>query len=234
MNDAKEARALETSRAGRNEVAAPAVGKALVPRKLPVVADRRFLPADLEILETPPSPVRLVLILVISALVVSAIAWAYYGRIDIIASAQGKLQPTGRVKVIESVQTGRVAAIRVANDSQVKAGDLLVELDRSAAEADVRAAKNELASALAEALRRQAELKAVWAREFSPPQAVAWPDRDHDAGEEIEPPAARMGEILPSRNRQQGVSSALRLRSGAVTLVDIGQGLRARRAGLGG
>ncbi len=228
MNDAKEARALETSRAGRNEVAAPAVGKALVPRKLPVVADRRFLPADLEILETPPSPVRLVLILVISALVVSAIAWAYYGRIDIIASAQGKLQPTGRVKVIEPVQTGRVAAIHAINDSQVKAGDILVELDRSAAEADVKAAKNDLASALAEALRRQAELKAVWAREFSPPQAVAWPDRDHDAGEEIEPPAARMGEILPSRNRQQGVSRALRLRNGAATLVDIGQGLRAR------
>src|SRR5208337_4115480 len=192
------------------------------------LSDREFLAPVLEILETPPSPVRVAFLWFICVLVVVAIALAYIGRIDIIASAQGKFQPTGRVKVIEPVETGRVAAIHAANDSQVKAGDILVELDRSAAEADVKAAKNDLASALAEALRRQAELKAVWAREFSPPQAVAWPDRDHDAGEEIEPPAARMGEILPSRNRQQGVSRALRLRNGAATLVDIGQGLHAR------
>src|SRR5208282_3776686 len=73
-------------------------------------------------------------------------------------------------------ETGRVAAIHAANDSQVKAGDILVELDRSAAEADVTAAKDDLASALAEALRRRAELKAARAGEFSPPPAVAWPN----------------------------------------------------------
>src|SRR5208337_5151809 len=129
MNDAKEARALETSRAGRNEVAAPAIGKALVPRKLPVVADRRFLPADLEILETPPSPVRLALILVISAFVVGAIAWAYFGRIDIVAVAHGKIEPTGRIKVIQPLELGKVAAILVANGQHVTTGQPLIEMD---------------------------------------------------------------------------------------------------------
>ena len=43
--------------------------------------------------------------------------------------------------------------------------------------------------------------------------------RDHNAGGQSEPHAARMGELLPSRNRQQGVSGARRLRSGAVAPV---------------
>ena len=54
---------------------------------------------------------------IICALVVACLGLAYFGRIDIIASAQGKFQPTGRVKVIEPVETGRVVAIHVGNDS---------------------------------------------------------------------------------------------------------------------
>jgi hypothetical protein len=43
--------------------------------------------------------------------------------------------------------------------------------------------------------------------------------RDHNAGEQSEPHAARMGELLPSRNRQQGVSGARRLHSRAAAPV---------------
>src|SRR5436853_410275 len=43
--------------------------------------------------------------------------------------------------------------------------------------------------------------------------------RDHRAGEEVEPHAARMGELLRSRNRHQGVSSARQLHRGAVAPV---------------
>ena len=103
-----------------------------------------------------------------------ALAWAYFGRIDIIASAQDKFQPTGRVKVIEPLDTGRVAAIRATNGSSVAKGDVLVELDRSAAEADLAAANDALASARAEALRRRAALAAANARAFPPPP-IEWP-----------------------------------------------------------
>ena len=139
-------------------------------------SDNEFLAPVLEIIETPPSPVRIAFLWFTCALVVVAIALSYFGRIDIIASAQGKFQPTGRVKVIEPVETGRVAAIHVANDSLVEEGQILVEFDRSAAEADVREAKDDLASALAETLRRELALKAARAGKFSPPPAIAWPD----------------------------------------------------------
>jgi hemolysin D len=140
------------------------------------LSDREFLAPALEILETPPSPVHIAFLWIICAFVVTALAWAYLGRVDIIAAAQGKLQPTGRVKVVEPLDTGRVDKIRVVNGSLVKEGDILVELDRSAADADVQSARAELSSARAEILRRSAALIAAQAEEFGSPPTIAWPD----------------------------------------------------------
>jgi hemolysin D len=53
----------------------------------------------------------------------------------------------GQVKVVEPVETGRVEDIRVGNGALVRAGDVLVEFDRSAALADTKGARAELASA---------------------------------------------------------------------------------------
>jgi hemolysin D len=175
MSEVREARALETARTGRSTIAAPAAGKALVPRKLPVVADRRFLPADLEILETPPSPVRLALILVISALVVGAIAWAYFGRIDIVAVAHGKIEPTGRVKVIQPLEPGKVAAILVANGQHVKAGQTLIKMDAGDAKAEEIAAQDAYDSYVAEAKRRRVAIALAKVRKLVPP-AIQWED----------------------------------------------------------
>ena len=110
------------------------------------LSDREFLAPALEILETPPSPVHVAFLWIICAFVLVALVRAYLGRIDIVAAAQGKPKPTGRVKVVEPMETGRVEDIRVANGSLVKAGDILVELDRSTAEAEAARARAELAS----------------------------------------------------------------------------------------
>ncbi len=166
------------------------------------LSDREFLAPALEILETPASPVKVAFIWIICALVAVALGWAYIGRIDIIATAQGKFQPAGRVKVIEPVETGRVAAIHVVNGSSVKAGDVLVELDRSAAESDVAAAKGELASARAEALRRQTALDTVKAGALSPLPQIAWP-------QDIEPTLRRREEqVLAADLGQLGAARA--------------------------
>ena len=140
------------------------------------LSDREFLAPALEILETPPSPVKVAFLWIICALVATALLWAYVGKLDIVAAAQGKLQPTGRVKVVEPLETGRVEAIRVMNGSLVKAGDVLVELDRSAAEAEAQGARAELASARAEILRRKTALAAARNRRLDPPPKIDWPD----------------------------------------------------------
>ena len=136
------------------------------------LSDREFLAPALEILETPPSPVHVAFLWIICAFVVAALAWAYFGRVDIVAAAQGKFQPMGQVKVVEPVETGKVEAISVSNGSLVQAGDVLVELDRSAALADAEGARAELASARAEILRRKTALLSARAHRFDPPRRL--------------------------------------------------------------
>jgi hemolysin D len=167
----------DAQRAGRgvSEVAgAPRTEIVIGPKRLPVVADRRFLPADLEILETPPSPVRLALILVISAFVVAALTWAYFGRIDIVAVAHGKIEPNGRVKVIQPLEPGKVAAILVANGQHVKAGETLIKMDAGDAKAEEAEALDSYDSYVAEIARRRAAIAAARSRKLAPPPAIDW------------------------------------------------------------
>ncbi len=88
-----------------------------------------FLPAALEIVETPPPPVAGAIGGTIIVLFVLALAWACFGKVDIVASASGKILPSGRTKVIQPFETGVVRAIHVHDGQTVKAGDVLIELD---------------------------------------------------------------------------------------------------------
>jgi len=88
-----------------------------------------FLPAALEIVETPPSPIGRAIAATISVLFCAALIWAWAGTIDIVASATGKIVPSGRTKVIQPFETGVVRSIRVQDGQAVKAGNALIELD---------------------------------------------------------------------------------------------------------
>jgi hemolysin D len=111
--------------------------------RLPVrVSDRRrrheleFLPAALEIVETPASAVGRIMMGVIVVLVSVAIGWACFGQIDIVATANGRIIPSGQVKVIQPLEIGVVKTIRVADGDHVAAGDVLIENDPTTDAAD--------------------------------------------------------------------------------------------------
>ena len=90
-----------------------------------------FLPAALEVLETPASPMGRTIAATIILFFVAAITWAIFGHIDIIATASGKIVPTGRTKSIQPLEAGIVTAIHVEDGDHVSAGQILVELDRT-------------------------------------------------------------------------------------------------------
>ena len=164
-----------------NERAAPppVAGKP-APRKPPSVAgrDREFLPAALEILETPPAPLPVALMLTICAFFAAALAWSFFGRLDVHAVAPGKIEIAGRAKVIEPLDPGKIAAIHVANGGRVKVGDLLLELDPAEATADENAARDALNAGLAEIARRRFAIDTVRAvlRAPAPPHEQAEQD----------------------------------------------------------
>ena len=106
-----------------------------------------FLPAALEIVETPPSPTRRAIGATIIALFCLALIWATLGSVDIVATAPGKIIPSGRTKVIQPFETGVVSAIHVRDGQSVKAGDVLIELDPTMTEAEVDHLKSDLIAA---------------------------------------------------------------------------------------
>lgn len=156
------------------------------PRKLempPAVVgrDREFLPAAIEILETPPSPLPVAIMLTLCVLCVAALAWSFIGRLDIHAIAWGKVETNGREKFIQSIESGKVARLHVQNGARVRRGDTLVELDATAAWADLVAVAAALAANTAEAARRRVAI-ATTVRMRTPPLGRGL--RDAPAAEE--------------------------------------------------
>ena len=98
--------------------------------------EAEFLPAALSLQERPVSPVARLLAKVLIALVVVLITWAILGKIDIIVNASGKIIPSGYTKTIACVDVASVKALYVQEGQQVKAGDLLIELDTSMTDAE--------------------------------------------------------------------------------------------------
>ncbi len=130
-----------------------------------------FLPAALEIVETPPSPIGRAIGATLAALFCAALIWTCVGHVDIVATAQGKIVPNGRVKLIQPFETGVVRAIQIHDGQAVKAGDVLIELDPTMTGADEQHIKNDLIAAQLDTARLRAALSGVDdpVSQFQPP-----------------------------------------------------------------
>ena len=117
-----------------------------------------FLPAALEIVETPPPPLAGAIGATIIVLFCLALAWACFGHVDIVALASGKVIPSGRTKTIQPFETGVVRAINVRDGQTVKVGDPLIELDPTMAGAELGHLKSDLMATRLEAARLRAAL----------------------------------------------------------------------------
>ena len=137
--------------------------------------DLAFLPAALEIVETPPSPIGRAIGATLVALFCVALVWAAFGHVDIVASASGKIVPSGRVKLIQPFETGVVRAIHIRDGQSVKAGDLLIELDPTMTGAEEEHIKKDLVAAQLDIARLRAALSNVDNpdREFRPPEGAS-------------------------------------------------------------
>jgi hemolysin D len=131
-----------------------------LPRRGP--ASRRdrleFLPAALEIVETPGPPLGRAIAAVIMLFFAVAIGWATFGHVDIIATAAGKIVSTGRSKTIQPFETGVVRRISVQDGQAVKTGDVLIELDTTINTAERNRAAAELIAAQLDVARLHAAL----------------------------------------------------------------------------
>lgn len=118
--------------------------------------EAEFLPAVLALQDTPGSPAPHIAMWAIISLLLLAVIWAYFGKIDIVAVAQGKVVPAGNTKIIQAPSDAQINEIRVDDGQQVKAGDVLLVLNAESAQADVSRLTQALASAKLESAQGQA------------------------------------------------------------------------------
>jgi hemolysin D len=146
-------------------------------------AEREFLPAALEIVETPPSPIGRLGAYCLVGVFTLVIVWSWFGHVDIVAVSKGKIIPTGHTKIVQPFEIGVVRAILVHDGQTVRVGDVLIELDPTMNQADLDHQRSDLMAAKIDIARLSAAVKSE-----SDPDARFVPP----AG--ASPEQARMGE----------------------------------------
>lgn len=117
-----------------------------------------FAPDMVRIEGEAPSPLPRVVLYGVLALIAAMLAWAYFGRLDIVAVSHGKLVPESYLKIVQPAEAGIVREILVAEGAAVRAGQVLVRMDTSLSDADVRGLQAELARKRLQLRRIDAEL----------------------------------------------------------------------------
>jgi hemolysin D len=137
------------------------------------ISELEFLPAALEIVESPPSPIGRALLWIIVLFFTIALSWSVIGRVDEVAVAPGKVIPSGYTKVVQAEDKGIVRKLNVANGTQVRAGDVLIELDTVVTEADMTRLVKERDFYLLDLARLYSERDNA---EFKPPKDAGAPE----------------------------------------------------------
>jgi len=107
----------------------------------------------------PPLP-RIVLYIAL-ALFAVMLAWAGFGRLDIIAVAQGKLIPSSYVKIVQPAESGVLRDILVGDGQEVKAGQVLLRMDTQVTDAEQATVDTDLMLRRLQLRRIEAELAGV-------------------------------------------------------------------------
>ena len=103
-----------------------------------------FMPAAIEVLETPPSFSAHALMMIICAFFFITIAWSWFSYVETESVANGKIIPVGKIKQIQSLIAGRVAVINVQEGDRVEKGQLLIKLNPTEQEVDTRQVREQL------------------------------------------------------------------------------------------
>lgn len=121
----------------------------------------QFLPAALALQEQPVHPAPRYIMHTLIGFSALTLLWACLGNIDVVATATGKIVPSGKSKIIQPHEVAVVKAIHVHDGQAVKAGQLLVELEADITGADVERTRSDLLAAQVDSARARALLTVI-------------------------------------------------------------------------
>lgn len=107
----------------------------------------------------PPSYLLRMVSLSLCGMAALCLLFASYSSMDIVVSAQGRVIPSGKSKVVQPLEAGLVRAVFVRDGQWVRMGDVLLELDPTQTGADRKRIQREYWEAQADVLRCKAQLE---------------------------------------------------------------------------
>ena len=113
------------------------------------------------ILDQPSATLPQRLILGGIAFCTAFIVWSWFGQIEEVGKAQGKLVPKGDTYKVEPIELGKVSHIAVQEGEQVRAGQVLIELDMELAQKEVERIEQLLNAYQTELAQKQTLLEGV-------------------------------------------------------------------------
>ena len=102
-----------------------------------------FSPPLLRIQDKPPAPLAGWMLRLLVALLAGILLWAAFGRLDIVAVADGKLVPSSYLKIVQPAEQGIVKEILVREGESVREGQVLIRMDSVLSGADVKSIQAE-------------------------------------------------------------------------------------------
>lgn len=134
-----------------------------------------FAPDLLTIQEQPPARLPRTVGYVTSGLFAVLLAWAAFGKLDIVAAAEGRLVPRNYSRVVQPAEAGVVREVLVRDGEAVKAGQVLLRMDATTASADMGTLKADGALKALSLRRIDAELRgqAFLVQSADPPELAA-------------------------------------------------------------
>ncbi|MDF3934562.1 HlyD family type I secretion periplasmic adaptor subunit [Pseudomonas citronellolis] len=145
-------------------------------------------------------------------------AWAYFFKLDEVSTGTGKVIPSSREQVIQSLEGGILLQLRVKEGDLVDAGQVLAQLDRTKTESAVGESASRVRSALAMAARLRAEVDGG---------ELAFP------AEVLQEPDLVKAETALYKSRREGLQKTLNGISEALALVNKELQMTSRLAAAG-
>lgn len=104
-----------------------------------------FKPLLIEIEDKPLNPLGRIILYLVLAIMVFATAWLILAKVDVVVSAQGKVIPSGEIKILKPLESGVVSKIFVKESDKVKKGDILIQIDPTVTDASLSSKQDDLA-----------------------------------------------------------------------------------------
>jgi len=152
----------------------------------------------------PGLPSASLIVWIVAAMIAALLGWASLFKLDEVSTGTGKVIPSSREQMIQSLEGGILVELKVREGDIVESGQVLAQLDRTKTESTVQESASRLRAAIATAARLSAEVNGT---------LLSFPE------EVKEEPGLIRTETALYRSRRESLSSSLAGISEALGLV---------------